>query len=98
MLVKLVNNNMSYGEVLGWIKARLSFAIVKATDLCLRGSHVCWRSSTGIDDGAGLCCYASITLNFLVDSFCHDYYIYFAGLQMMIMIMICKSDVTPIIT
>ena len=44
----------SYGEVLGWIKARLSFAIVRATDLCLRGSHVRWRSGTGIDEGAGL--------------------------------------------
>ena len=43
----------SYGEVLGWIKARLSFAIVMATDLCLR-SHVRWRSGTRIDDGAGL--------------------------------------------
>ena len=43
----------SYGEVLGWIKAQLSFAIVRA-DLCLRGSHVCWRSGTRIDNGAGL--------------------------------------------
>ena len=44
----------SYGEVLGWIKARLSFAVIRATDLCLRGSRVKWRSGTGIDDGAGL--------------------------------------------
>ena len=49
----LININMSYGEVLGWIKARLSFAIVRATNLCLKGSHVRWISSTGID-GAGL--------------------------------------------
>ena len=39
---------------LGWIEALLSFAIVRATDLCLRGSRVRWRSGTGIDDGAGL--------------------------------------------
>ena len=26
----------SYDEVLGWIKAQLAFAIVRATDLCLR--------------------------------------------------------------
>ena len=26
----------SYGEVLGWLRARLSCAIVKATNLCLR--------------------------------------------------------------
>ena len=44
----------SYGEILGWIKARLSFAVIRATDLCLRGSRVRWRSGTGIDDGAGL--------------------------------------------
>ena len=44
----------SCGEVLGWIKPRLSFAIIRATDLCLRGSHVHWKSGTGIDDGTGL--------------------------------------------
>ena len=44
----------SYGEVLGWIRARLSFAVIRATNLCLRGSHVRWQSGTGIDDGAGL--------------------------------------------
>ena len=44
----------SYGKVLHWIKARHSFAIVRATDLCLRGSCVRWRSCTGIDDLAGL--------------------------------------------
>ena len=43
-----------YGEILEWIKARLSFAVIRATDLCLRGSCVQWRSDTGIDDGAGL--------------------------------------------
>ena len=31
----------SYGKVLGWIKAWFSFAIISATDLCLRGSRVC---------------------------------------------------------
>ena len=44
----------SYGEVLGWIKAWLSFAIVRATNLCLRRYNVCWRSGTGVDDGAEL--------------------------------------------
>ena len=44
----------SYGGVLGWIEARLPFAVIRATDLCLRGSRVRWRSGTGIDDGAGL--------------------------------------------
>ena len=31
-----------YGEILGWIKARLSFAVIWATDLCLQGSRVLW--------------------------------------------------------
>ena len=30
------------------------FAIVRATDLCLRGLRVRWRSGTDIDDGAGI--------------------------------------------
>ena len=44
----------SYGHVLMWIKVRLAFAVVRATNLCFRGSHVRWRSGTGVDDGAGL--------------------------------------------
>jgi len=44
----------SYGHVLMWICVRLAFAVIRATNLCLRGSRVHWRSSTRIDDGAGL--------------------------------------------
>ena len=44
----------SYGEVFSWIKAQLSFAVIRGTDLFLRGSCVSWRFGTGIDDGAGL--------------------------------------------
>ena len=43
-----------YGKILGWIKSQLSFTVIRATDLCLRGSHVQWRSETDIDDRAGL--------------------------------------------
>ena len=88
----------SYGEVLGWIKARLSFTIVRATDLCLRGSHVRWRSGTDIDDGAGLLVVMPVsrTLKFLVDSFCHDYND-FAGLQMMMMIIDLQIRCDPFI-
>ena len=43
-----------YGNVLGWLKARLGFTVFRATNICLRGSRVTWRSSAGIDDGAGL--------------------------------------------
>ena len=44
----------SYGNVLGCLKARLGFAVIRATNICLRGSRAAWRSGTGIDDGAGL--------------------------------------------
>ena len=39
-------------EVLGWMRARLSFAILRATNLSLRGSRTRW-SAIGLDDGAG---------------------------------------------
>ena len=41
-------------EVLEWMRARLSFAILRATNLCLRGSRTRWRCAIGLDDGAGL--------------------------------------------
>ena len=44
----------SNSEVLGWMRARLSFAILRATNLCLRGSRTKWRSAFGMDDGTGL--------------------------------------------
>ena len=44
----------SYGEVLGWVRSRLSFAILRATNRCVRGSTVKWRSRFGMEDGAGL--------------------------------------------
>ena len=44
----------SYPEVAGWIPARLSFAILRATNLCLRSSRTKWRSGAAMDDGAGL--------------------------------------------
>ena len=50
----------SYGHVLMWIKVYLAFAVVRATNLCFRGSRVRWRSGSGIDDGAGLP-YVSLT-------------------------------------
>ena len=44
----------SNSEVLGWMRARLSFAILRATNLYLRGSRTKWRSAIGTDGGAGL--------------------------------------------
>ena len=43
----------SYGEVMGWIRARLMFAVLRSTILCLRGSRSKWRS-LGLEDGAPL--------------------------------------------
>ena len=42
-----------YSVVMGWVRARLSFAILQATLLCVRGSRTEWRS-LGISDGASL--------------------------------------------
>ena len=42
----------SYGEVMGCLPTSLSFAIIRAPDLCLRGR---WRSALDMADGIGLC-------------------------------------------
>ena len=44
----------SHSEVMVWVRARMAFAILCATNLCLHGSRVNWRSGHGMDDGAGL--------------------------------------------
>ena len=41
-------------EVTGWVRARMVFAILRAINLCIRGSRRKWRSATYMDDGAGL--------------------------------------------
>ena len=41
----------SLSEVMGWVRARMAFAILRATNTCRRRK---WRSGTGMDDGAGL--------------------------------------------
>jgi len=40
--------------ILMWICVHLAFTVIRATNLCLRGSHVCWQCGTSIDDGACL--------------------------------------------
>ena len=44
---------MDYGLVMGWIRTRLSCAILCATLLCIRGCHTKWRS-LGLVDGASI--------------------------------------------
>ena len=41
-------------QVMGWVRAIISFSIVRATNLCLRGSRVKWRCGVGMEDGAGI--------------------------------------------
>jgi len=50
----------SNGHVLMWIHVCSAFAVIRATNLCLRGSCVHWRSGTSIDDAAGL---SNVTLD-----------------------------------
>ncbi len=45
--------DQSYGEVMGWMRSRLTFAILRSTILCLRGSWSKWRC-LGVEDGAPL--------------------------------------------
>ena len=44
---------MDYSLVMGWIRTRLSFAILCATLLCIRGCRTKWRS-LGLVDGASI--------------------------------------------
>ena len=41
-------------EVTGWVRATLAFAILRATNLYIRGSRVKWRSAVHMDNGVGL--------------------------------------------
>ena len=40
----------TYGEVMGWMSTRMSFAILRLSILCLRGSRTKWRC-LGLEDG-----------------------------------------------
>ena len=43
-----------YPMVMGWVQTRMSFVILRATNICVRGSRTKWRSGISMDDGAGL--------------------------------------------
>ena len=40
-------------EVIRWLRARLAFALVRATNVCIRGSRTKWQS-LGLEDGAAV--------------------------------------------
>ena len=44
----------SYSETVSFVRMRLSFAILRSTSPCLRGSRVKWRCGLGFDDGAAI--------------------------------------------
>ena len=48
-----VNWKMDYGLVMGWIRTRLSFAILRATRLCIRECCTKWRS-LGLVNGVSI--------------------------------------------
>ena len=43
----------SYSTTLFWIRAKLSFSLIRATNLCIRGTRSKWRG-IGIEDGSGI--------------------------------------------
>ena len=43
--------------VMRWVKALPAFAMLRATNQCVHGSQVKWRSEVGMEDGAGLAMY-----------------------------------------
>mmetsp|Transcript_18461 Transcript_18461/g.23887 ORF Transcript_18461/g.23887 Transcript_18461/m.23887 type:complete len:329 (-) Transcript_18461:131-1117(-) len=45
--------NKTYSEVMGWVRVKLQFAIIRAVDLRLRGSRKRFRRM-GLEDGAGI--------------------------------------------
>ena len=47
------NWKYSYPHVLGWVRTRLTFSILRATLLCLRGSHKKWHT-IDVTDGTPL--------------------------------------------
>ena len=46
-------NGKNYSVVMGYVRARLSFAIIRAALLCVRGSRTKWRSLS-LADGAAI--------------------------------------------
>ena len=53
LLVREGWRDRGYAYTIGWIRSRLSSALVRASALCLRGSRIPWRS-LGCEDGAGM--------------------------------------------
>ena len=45
----------SYGQVMGWVRARLSVALARGASMCVRGGRRRWKiRQAGAEDGAGM--------------------------------------------
>jgi len=53
LVALLFGGEKSYSNVLSWVRARLGFALIRATVLCLHGSCTHWRS-LDFEDGAAI--------------------------------------------
>ena len=42
-----------YNNTLNWVRTKLSFTLVRATNLCIRGTRSKWRGLS-IEDGLGI--------------------------------------------
>ena len=45
--------DLKYSTILYWARSKLSLSLVRATNLCIRGSRSKWRG-LGFEDGGGL--------------------------------------------
>ena len=69
-----------YSQTCGYVRARLAFAIIRVTRLCLhvyivRGSRVKWRSGLRMDDGVPLIDYSCICILeeiLIVECYCYN--------------------------
>ena len=66
---------------------RMTFAILRATNLCLRGSRKKWRSGTVMDDGAGFLAYVYYVLSVVYQFVCLSTYYVFCTILMTLMYM-----------
>ena len=80
-----------YSVVMGWVRARLSFAVLRAALLCVRGSRTKWRS-LGIVDGASLplinpfvfVCYILCVFCFVCALWCDPVFLFSNGIIIII--------------
>ena len=45
----------SHSQIIGWLRARIAVAVIRASSMCIRGTRQKWRAANllGFEDGAG---------------------------------------------